>query len=60
MKKFTITESTPATLKYVYVVEAKNETDAMEMVLSGRVTEYEMDIVRYFEDSEYNIEEENS
>lgn len=58
MPKFIITERIPATLVYTYEVEADNETDALEQVLSG--DGYDIGFTtenRDYEKTEFNIEE---
>jgi hypothetical protein len=58
MPKFIITERIPATLVYTYEVEADNETEALEQVLSGDGNDIGFNTEnRDYEKTEYNIEE---
>jgi hypothetical protein len=47
MKKFIIEEQVPALVTYTYEVEAENEDDAMEIVMSGMIDsiEYKVDTI---------------
>jgi len=57
MKQFRIVESRPATYYWEYIVEAKNETEALNKVLEGNI-EAESTYVEESEDedSDYEIE----
>jgi hypothetical protein len=58
MPKFIITERIPATLVYTYEVEADNETDALEQILSGDGHDIGFTTEnRDYEKTEFNIEE---
>lgn len=57
MKKFTITETRPATYTWVYEVEAENENEALEKVFEGLEDPIDSDVeVNYYADAEFNVE----
>jgi hypothetical protein len=60
IKKFQITETTQATITYLYEVEAKTETEALNKVLDGDVQYVEKEIEEYADfdcEPEFEIEE---
>ena len=58
MKKFIITESRPAVYYFTYEVEAEDQNQALEKVLSGEVDVMDTDIEPdYSADGEYEVEE---
>jgi hypothetical protein len=61
MKKFTITETRPATYTWYYEVEAENENEALEKVFEGLEDPIDSDVeVDYtLSDGEFNVEESN-
>lgn len=60
MKTFRITEEAQVTSIWMYVVEAENEEEALNRVLSGKVNAIDM-ITEVDDNTEftYNIEDEN-
>ncbi len=57
MPKFTITERIPATLVYTYEVEADNEKEALEQLLSGDAEDIGFTTERDHEKTEFIIDE---
>ena len=58
MKKFIITETRPATYKWIYEVEAEDQNQALEKVFSGMVDPVNTDIDGFTSDeSEFEIQE---
>ena len=58
MKKFIITETRPATYKWIYEVEAESQDKAVEMVMDGMILPINSDVDAYTADeSEFKIQE---
>jgi hypothetical protein len=58
MQKFTITETVPCVQKWVYEVEAANETEALELIIEGKVDVTNVIIDEHdYEETQYEIED---
>jgi len=60
MKKFTITETRPATYTWTYEVEAETKEQAIALIMDGYVDPINSDVEACdYSDSEYEVEELN-
>lgn len=59
MKKYIVTETRPAIQVWTYEVEAKSETEALEIILEGEISAFNYEVQAQDDEDEscFNIEE---